>query len=277
MTRRVVITADDLGREEGTSAVIAELLADGCVTATSLITVSPGAGRAAALARERGVVPHLHVTLTSERGLPPWRPLAGGSSLVDRAGYLGDVAVAQRAERADVRREMEAQLARMGEHGLAPQAADGHGGVLYGLGGDRPLSWLDDAVRWSARHGLAFRLPRDPVPWWGGPLPAPFAAAHEQAVALADSLGVPLPAAVATNRRGAAELGGYDALRDQLIGVLAGLPEGTSELFLHPSTEDAVPGPDGVVRAWEARLLRDPAWYRAVEAEGIELVSRWWA
>src|SRR5690606_41710350 len=40
VTRRLVLTADDLGREEGSTTVIAALLADGYITATTLITVS---------------------------------------------------------------------------------------------------------------------------------------------------------------------------------------------------------------------------------------------
>jgi hypothetical protein len=271
--RRVVITADDLGREEETTAVIAALLADGYVSATTLITVSPAAAGAAALARDLAVTPHLHITLTSEQGLPPWRPLAGPSSLVDRDGRLGDVAVAQRARLADIRREMDAQLAWMGEHGLAPPAADSHAGVLYGLSGDG--SRLTEVLAWCARHGLAFRLPRDAVPWWGGPLPPPLAAAHEQAVRFADALGVPLPATIVTNRHRADELGGYEQLRAEMLDLLAGLPEGTSELFLHPSSAAAVPGPDGVVRVWEARLLRDPVWHQALAAEGVEVVTHW--
>ena len=74
MSRRLVITADDLGREPGTTEVIAALLAEGNVTATTLICVSPAAERAAELARALGVLPRLHVTLTSERGLPRCRP-----------------------------------------------------------------------------------------------------------------------------------------------------------------------------------------------------------
>jgi hypothetical protein len=107
-------------------------------------------------------------------------------------------------------------------------------------------------------------------------LPPQIAAAHEKSVALADTLGVPVPATVVTNRSGPGELGGYEVLRQRLLDVLARLPEGTSELFLHPSAESAVPGPTGVVRAWEARLLRDPVWHRALGAEGIEVVNRWW-
>jgi hypothetical protein len=275
VSRRLVITADDLGRDAGSTQEIAALLAEGHVTATTLIAVSPESATAVAAVRRLGVVPHLHVTLTSERGLPPWRPLSDAASLVDDSGALGPdpASAAERAATADVVREMDAQLAWMREQGVTPRAADSHAGVLYGLSG---RSLLAETLRWCAGHGLAFRLPRDPRPWWGGPLPAPLAAAHEQAVALADALGVPLPATVVTNRRLAEDLGGYEALRDGMIAGLASLPVGTSELFLHPSRADAVPGPDGVVRAWEARLLRDPVWHRALAAEGIEVVSRWW-
>ena len=278
MTRRVVLTADDLGRDDATTEVIGALLAEGHVTATTLITVSPVSERAVNLVRSLGVVPHLHVTLSGERGLPRWRPLGEAPSLVDRDGDLTDdpMALAGRATTVDIRHEMDAQLTWMRERGLPPQAVDSHAGVLYGLYGRAGGSVLADALRWCARQGLAFRLPRDPVPWWGGPLPPPLQAAHEQAVALADSLGVSLPATVVTNRRAADDLGGYEALRDHLVGSLVGLPEGTSELFLHPSRENAVRGPDGLARTWEARLLRDPMWHRTLQHEGIDVVAQWW-
>ncbi|HEY1106746.1 MAG TPA: hypothetical protein VGE78_11410, partial [Agromyces sp.] len=87
--------------------------------------------------------------------------------------------------------------------------------------------------------------------------------------------GVALPASIATNRRTAADLGGYDALREQYLRILGALPAGTSELFLHPAPEHAVAGPNGIIRAWELRLLRDEAFRGALEAEGFELVAEW--
>ncbi|MEV4176798.1 ChbG/HpnK family deacetylase [Nonomuraea sp. NPDC049709] len=276
MTRRVVITADDLGREPGSSEVIADLLAEGHVSATTLICVSPVAERAAKRVWELGVVPRVHVTLTSERGIPRWRPLDGAASLVDRDGTLSDdpLVLGARGEARDVIREADAQLHWMRDRGPVPVAADSHAGTLYGLHG---RSWLAEALEWCARHGLAFRLPRDPEPYFGGPLPPPLAAAHERAVALADALGVSIPQTIATNRRTAHELGTYERLRDDYLCRLAALPEGTSELFLHPSREDAVTGPDGIVRTWETRLLRDPVWHAALESEGVEVVGGWWA
>lgn len=275
MTRRVVITADDLGREPGSTEVILALLAEGHVSATTLICVSPAAEQAAGEVRKLGVVPRLHVTLTGERGLPRWRPLASAPSLVDPDGAFSDdpMALGARGEPHDVVSEADAQLRWMRDRGLLPEAADSHAGTLYGLHG---RSWLAEALHWCARHGFAFRLPRDPEPYLGGPLPPQLAAAHESAVALADELGVALPQTIATNRSTAAELGGYERLRDDYLRRLADLPEGTSELFLHPSREDAVAGPDGVVRSWEARLLRDPAWHEAIRREHVEVVPAWW-
>lgn len=276
MTRRVVITADDLAREPGTTEVIVALLAEGQVSATTLICVAPDAERAVNQVAELGVLPRLHVTLTSEHGLPRWRPLNGTASLTDADGTLSDdpMALGARGESQDVLREADAQLGWMRGRGLAPEAADSHAGTLYGLHG---RSWLAEALEWCARHTLAFRLPRDPEPYVGGPLPPPLAAAHEHAVALADALGVSIPQTIATNRRTAQELGSYERLRDDYLRRLAALPEGTSELFLHPSREDAVTGPDGIVRTWEARMLRDPVWHKALESEGVEVVPDWWS
>ncbi|MFG1944107.1 carbohydrate deacetylase [Nonomuraea sp. NPDC048826] len=275
MTRRVVITADDLGREPGTTEVIVALLAEGHVSATTLICVAPDSERAAKQVAEVGVVPRLHVTLTSERGLPRWRPLTDAASLADPDGTLTDdpFALGARGEAPDVLREADAQLHWMRERDLAPVAADSHSGTLYGLHG---RSWLAEALEWCSRHRFAFRLPRDPEPYFGGPLPPPLAAVHEGAVALADDLGVPLPQTIATNRRTANDLGSYEHLRDDYLRRLAALPEGTSELFLHPSRDDAVTGPDGVVRTWETRLLRDPAWHHALEREAIAVTEGWW-
>jgi len=275
MSRRLVVTADDLGREPATTEVITELLAEGNISAATLIAVSPHAADAAQRVRALGIEPRLHVTLTAERGLPLWRPLSGGASLVDGDGALfDDPFVLQRhGDAADVVREADAQLEWMRQHGLAPEAADSHAGTLYGLHG---RSWLKETLEWCRHHGLAFRLPRDAKPYFGGPLPPPLAQAHEQAVALADKLGVCIPQTIATNRRSASELGSYEQLRDDYRRRLESLPEGTSEIFLHPSRDGAIATPDGIVRTWETRLLRDPVWQAALEAEQIEVLGDWW-
>lgn len=278
MTRRVVITADDLGREPGTTEMITTLLAEGHASATTLITVSPTAEDAAQRVARIGVHPHLHVTLTSERGQPRWRAMSGFSSITDPDGTLTDdpFALASRGGIGDVIREADAQLEWMRRRDLSPVTADSHSGTLYGLhGGPWSEQILGVALKWCARHGLAFRLPRDPVPYFGAALPPHLARLHEQAVALADRLGVAIPQTIATNRRSASELGSYERLREDYLRHLSALPEGTSELFLHPSREDAATGPDGIVRVWETQLLRDRKWHDALETEGVGVVAGW--
>lgn len=271
--RRLVVTADDLGRDPASTDVVLDLVTTGRVTATTLIPVAPGSRDAARRARADGVEPHLHLTLSGEHGLPPWPPLSGGPSLAGPDGTLptDPFVVGARAQTDDVVAELDAQLAWAHEAGLRPAVADSHAGTLYGFHG---RSFLAAALTWCARHGLAFRLPRDPGPYLGGPLPAVLAEQHGRAVALADSLGVALPATIWTNRRSAADLGSYEALRSDLVARLDDLPEGVSELFLHPTTSDA-PGVHDDVRAWEARLLRDPAWHDALARSGVTLVGGW--
>ncbi|WP_149203024.1 ChbG/HpnK family deacetylase [Actinotalea subterranea] len=284
--RRLVLTADDLGVDARTDDAILALLAEGLVTATSLIAVAPAAARAAGrLVRDLGlradgrrVEPRLHATLTSPREGPAWRPLVtGAASLVTADGVLpvDPVVVGARAEPVDVLAELAAQLSWMRAAGLDPAAMDSHSGTLYGLHG---RSFLTQTLGFCAEHGLALRLPRDPVLYVGGELPADLARAHRGAVELADSLGVRLPAAIVTNRRSAADLGGYDGLRDHYVRQLAALPEGVSELFMHPAPEEVaarLDGPDGVTRAWELRLLRDPVFTRALDREGLTLSAAW--
>ncbi|HEY1106546.1 MAG TPA: ChbG/HpnK family deacetylase, partial [Agromyces sp.] len=153
MTRRLVITADDLGREAGSALAIAELAADGAITATTAIVVGPAVEEGVAAVTASGLVPHLHATLSSEGGMTPWRPLTTGRSLVTADGTLPDdpVAVGQRAQPADVAAELAAQLAWLHARGIRPAAVDSHSGTLYGLTG---CSFLGEALALAARHGM---------------------------------------------------------------------------------------------------------------------------
>ncbi|WP_168209197.1 ChbG/HpnK family deacetylase [Agromyces intestinalis] len=281
MTRRLVLTADDLGRDGPTSAAIAELAAEGAITATTAIVVSPFARGAVDAVRAAGLEPRLHATLSSERGVPPWHPLTSGRSLgdADDASLPEDARrVGERAEPDEVAAELAAQLDRLRALGARPAAIDSHAGTLYGLTG---RSFLPEALALCAREGLGLRLPRSLAPYLaaGGGRPtevsAEVAHAHARAVEAADASGVPIPDAMITNRRDASDLGGYPALFDEARRMLADLPEGTSELFLHPAPGGAVAGDAGIVRSWELRLLRDPAFLAAIHAEGFELVAGW--
>jgi predicted glycoside hydrolase/deacetylase ChbG (UPF0249 family) len=66
---------------------------------------------------------------------------------------------------------------------------------------------------------------------------------------------------------------GPKSTRANLVGILKGLPEGTTELMCHPGY---ILDPDdglGPVRETELALLTDPAIRAIVDAEGIQLVT----
>lgn len=282
MTRALVVTADDLGYDPVTNREIVSLLVDGLVTATSLITVSPHAVDAMdrlAEASDRlpeGFAPAVHVTLSSEHGREPWRPLAAGVGTLtddDGAFFADPAAVEARGDGEQVVGEAAAQLGWLRQRWSRPYRMDSHSGTLYGL---RGRSYLRQVLDLCADHGLDFRLPRS-LRLLGQQLPPGLQEVHSLAVRAADARGVALPEELVTNPHPAAQIDGYPALRAFYLRALAELPEGTSELMLHPSaasrwTEHSA---DWAKRVWELQLLRDPTFAAALDAQGITLVARW--
>lgn len=275
---RLVVTADDLGLDEPTNAVVADLLAEGRITASTLLAVAPAADDAARRLRRRGLrSPHLHATLTSPPELARYRPAAEGvPSLVDAAGtFPVDARAVRGADRREVRRELHAQLGRLRAAGLTPTAMDSHSGTLYDA---RVPSLTDVALDVCAAEGLAFRMPRRLHAYFQGTVTTRFHRRHETFVRRADALGIRIPAAVLTCWLPARSVVSYHQLRAMYLLQLTALPPGTSEMFLHPAPAEtaALLGPaEGRKRQWELRLLRDPVFHRGLVRERVELVPSW--
>lgn len=296
--RRLVLTADDFGYDPDSAALVAGLLRHGRVSATTALAVAPDLAEAAPSLREAtGGACGLHVALSSERGRERWAPLAGAGrtarpaaagpvveastaaqNLADPDGLLPvDPADSEaRAMDALVAEEITAQHQRLLSLGLTPVRMDFHSGCVYGLHGH---STLGAALRLCAQWGLGCRLPRSLDLFLGPDAPVAFRELHARAVAGADALEVPLPATMATNQQPTSQIDGYDALRASYLDLLPRLPEGTSEIFLHPGADTPWArerfGRDWDKRVWEARLVEDPVWLEALAAEGIELVATW--
>ena len=274
MTRSLVLTADDAGTDPDADREIAALLAGSPLTAVSVITadpaagqdhrpgngwVNPGAARAVRLITRSAphVAPGVHVVL------PATAPVGGFDDVADRITAQLDA--------------LERATAAAGAP--APDRLDSHRGSLYGLLG---RSYLAEAIGVCAARGLALRLPRgldlygddDPVLATPG-----VRARHSTAVAAADAAGVPLPQVIATHRGGDAEARDYPTLRDRYLRLLERLPDGVSEIFLHPAPDTArlreLSAGWSRKRTWELRLLGDPVLTREIERQGIDLVKRW--
>jgi hypothetical protein len=266
MTRSLVLTADDAGTDPDADREIAALLAGSPLTAVGVITAGPdidperpGVARAARLLADAApdVAPGVHVVL------PAPEPEGGFDDVADRITAQADT--------------LTRAAAAVGLP--APDRLDSHRGSLYGLLG---RSYLPEALGVCAVRGMAFRLPRglelygDDDPLLASPA---VRARHASAVAAADAAGVRLPRVIATHRGGDAEARDYPTLRDHYLRLLERLPEGTSEIFLHPAPDTArlreVAAGWWRKRTWELRLLGDPVFIREIERQGIDLVSRW--
>ncbi|MFC8799320.1 ChbG/HpnK family deacetylase [Promicromonospora sp. NPDC057138] len=288
MTRSLVLTADDAGTDPDADREIAALLAGSPLTAVGVIAAGPEdrSGNGLDGGPERGpgtdgpdasdpassavaravelfarvapdVAPGVHVVL------PVPEPDGGFDDVVDRITTQADT--------------LTRAAAAVGLP--APDRLDSHRGSLYGLAG---RSYLPEAIGVCAQRGMALRLPRG-LELYGDddPLLATPAVRtrHASAVAAADAAGVRLPRVIATHRGGDAEARDYVTLRDHYLRLLDRLPEGASEIFLHPAPDTARLREASAgwwrKRTWELRLLGDPVFIREVERQGIDLVGRW--
>lgn len=278
MERRLVITADDLGVDADTNATIIDLLREGLVSATTLIPVAAAAQDAVRRVLEAGLpAPRLHLTLSSAREMPGWRPLAPGvGSLTAPDGtFPVDAGLAERrATLADLATELRAQLRWMHDAGLRPAGLDSHSGTLYGL---RGRSLAAAAVDFCADHELDFRLPRTLARPLGLAVRG-LRRAHRSAVERADALRVRLPESLVSSWLPGRMVLSYGQLRAEVLHQLRRLPAGTSELLLHPSPGSAaawLPAAEARKRRWELRLLRDETFHRALRRAGIDVVPAW--
>ncbi|GEA88654.1 ChbG/HpnK family deacetylase [Cellulomonas cellasea] len=161
MTRRLVVTADDLGLTPGVNRAVRRAHLDGVVTATSLLAVGRAFDDAAAMLRATPTLElGAHLALVGED--PPLLSAREVPTLVDKAGHLPlsyrtvvARGLAGRIDPDDVRRELGAQLERVLGVGVPVTHLDTHqhthlwpavAGVLTEL---------------AVQHGVrAVRLPR---------------------------------------------------------------------------------------------------------------------
>ena len=258
--RRLIVNADDFGLSAGVNQGIQDAALAGVVTSATMMVNTPGfddAVRCAAgLRGTLGVGLHLNLTTGA--------PVARASevpSLVDGAGrFLPLARLLRRAlaggvRPADVRREADAQFARLRAAGIAPTHADSHRHVHV-----FPAMRGAFAAAAAAAGVRAVRRPLEPL----GARPANTAGVVKRAL---------LTAAWAAPSRGPRPVPGTDAFRGivllgvpgfevDLLALLNALPEGSTELMVHPGTNDPS------VVGWDTYIAE-----RAVELAALLSVS----
>jgi chitin disaccharide deacetylase len=273
--RFLIVTADDFGLHESVNEAVEQASRAGVLTATSLMVAAPAAHDAVRRARE---LPNLHVGLhivlaDGWAALPP-RAIPdlvagdgrfGNSMLKDGVRYFALPPVRRQLE-AEIREQFEA-FARTGlelDHVNAHKHFHLHPTLLSII------------LRIGRDFGMrAMRVPREPL-WFaasGGLLPAaasnallgPWLALMRRRLRLAG---------IACNDQvfGVAASGAMS--EERLLEILARLPAGVTEIYLHPATESGMaisPSMSNYRHADELAALLSPRVRAAAAAAGVLL------
>jgi len=279
--RRLIVAADDFGLSPGVNAGILRAHREGILTETSLMVRGAAAGEAIALARATPTLGvGLHLTLLQGHSAAPPAEIP---ALVDATGRFSDSPVwtgiryfFTPGARAQLRREINAQLDAFAATGLPLSHVDGHLTIHM-----HPIA-LDALLELAPRHAIrAVRLPNDalgPALRWDR---------RHAARKLFETLAFGGLARWARPRLRRAGLRTPDRMfgmhqtgvvdEAYLLHLIATLPPGTSELYCHPA--ETV---DDEARRWrpaeyrsedELAALCSPRVRAAIDAAGIELIG----
>jgi len=272
---RLIVHADDFGIAEAVNRGIVEAHEHGIVTSTSIMATGAAFAHAVALAKSHPTLDlGVHLTLTEER------PLLADTAAVSLVGADGRFPphVAQFAglqlrgkiSSAAVRAELDAQVRKVLDTGLAVSHLDGHQHVhvlprVAAIVAELAARYGISAVRYPAERVRAYMLRR-----------------LGRARRLAEQLALGCVAALSPLRalRRSDEFVGFffgGRLNEaNLATVLAGLPKtGTVELMCHPGADDMRPVNDEWQYAWAAEraALVSPGIRELVAARGMQLIS----
>ena len=265
---RLIVNADDLGLHPGINAGILKAHREGIVTSASLVPNGACFEEALQMARDApSLAVGIHLTLVGEAPLSPARELptlAPDGRLPHYFTTLFRRLLLGRVSKDEIERELSAQVARAVDAGVRVSHLDSHQHVHL-----HP-TLLPIVLRVARRFAVGAVRAAPRVFALSGIRPALVSLVAGRAAASLREAGLRTPDACL----GLAETGGLDAAR--LERLLAGLPDGTSELICHPGLD----GADIARRyAWgfrwdeETRALTQPGLREALAARGVALVS----
>ena len=274
MQRFLIVTADDFGLHEAVNEAIERASRDGILTAASLMVGAPAAADAVRRARE---LPRLrvglHLVLADGRAVlgPEVIPgLADQSGRMNSRMFVNGVRFfAVSKLRRQLEAEIRAQFSAFARTGLALDHVNVHKHfhlhptlleMLLRIGGEYGVSAVrvPDEPLWFAARGGRW------IPWMSTALLAPWNAMMRRRLRAARILHN-------DSIFGVAASGAMD--EETLLAVLARLPAGVTEIYLHPATLSGsaiAASMSGYRHADELAALLSPRVRIAVEATGVE-------
>lgn len=276
--KRLIINADDFGLHEAINKGIIEGHKNGCITSATIMPGGNAFEHAIRLVSDNtklGVGIHLSLVGAKTVAKPEAVP-----SLVDDSGllpkqypvFLRSLA-SGRINLSDVRRELAAQIEKTFAAGIKPTHLDSHQHmhVVPGV--------IDIVIQLANEYGVkALRIPDEPYFFFGG-----------YRCGLGRFFGRCGLAALATLARKKARKSGL-IVPENFFGMLAGgnmdekkllnivnqLPDGSSEIMLHPGLDDRLLNSVyGWQYNWQSELaaVTNPALKNLIRSKQVELIS----
>ena len=271
----LIVHADDFGLSEKVNAGILDAYCNGILTSTSVIASGSAVNQAIELSRsEPGLDVGVHLTLVGEQ---PILPADAIPSITNQQGRLLDTAGAfmKRLVRGsvsldEVRREFDAQISRVADHGVEISHLDGHQHLHMAPGirsivGELARKWRVPAIRYPAENLRPYML-NEPGAW---------RRVAELLLLNAFCSFAPTDEFARPDHFFGFYFGGRLSKRN-LLTLLAHLPpRGTCELMCHPGLSD----PASPYRHWnywwqeEHDALLDPKVSEFLRKRGVELIT----
>ena len=282
MSKHLVVTADDFGMSIEVNEAVEEAHRNGILTNASLVVA--GAAAADAIRRAKrmpGLGVGLHLAIfgapAQQSGEAQQMIAPDGENLGEKPVSTGIGIMFSPATRAAAKREIEAQFRAFGQSGLELGHLDGHWHC------HQHPTILNLAIAAGRPLGLrAVRIPYEGLGWSHRVTGhRRLAARIGHAVSHAPLAGFmrlrTKAAGLRANDHFFAKSDAGSVSGDQLLGLLQNLPDGVTEVGLHPSTRQRIgihsPPPDWNSTG-ELAALTDPRLRPEIERRGI-ILCRW--
>ena len=272
MSKYLIINADDFGYNDEQNAAIKELLQDGLITSTSVLTVCEKSKEAVAFAKERAVDVGVHLTINSDNSAEKWHSISNVKS------FAGGLPSEQKdlifhTTRRDVRQELEAQYDFITKGGATVDHADNHCATLYGINGRR---FYIDAFDFCAKYNLPFRFPKTSgflERQLGRKIPNILKTYQQMIVHAGEKRGVKMLDDLVSNPWSIKRIKDYNTLEKYYLDAIDNCIDGITEMFLHPALPIGENQGEWQKRVFEYEILKSGCLLERAKQKGIEVVS----
>ena len=272
MSKYLIINADDFGYNDEQNAAIKELLQDGLITSTSVLTVCEKSKEAVAFAKESTVDVGVHLTINSDNATEKWHSISSVKSFaVGLPSEQKDLIF--RTTRRDVRQELEAQYDFITKGGATVDHADNHCATLYGINARR---FYIDAFDFCAKYNLPFRFPKTSgflERQLGRKIPNILKTYQQMIVRAGEKRGVKMLDDLVSNPWSMQRIKDYNTLEKYYLDAIDNCIDGVTEIFLHPALPLENEQGEWQKRVFEYEILKSGCLLERAKQKGIEVVS----